>query len=82
MNALVGSSYNKLREVKVITPDADSIDYHFRLSEAASINDTVIMSFRYQMFVTRSDVCIIEGIKSGNIKIVGMFNCLGDEKGE
>ena len=76
-NALIGTDINNLQKGKVITPDLDSIDYHFGLDRKYTINDTVLMAFRYQIFVTRSNVCIVEGIHSGNPKLVATYNSLG-----
>jgi predicted amino acid racemase len=78
-NALVGLSADDYKKVKVIKPVDDSIDYHFGLNEECNINDTVIMAFRFQIFVTRSNVCLIQGISSNKPKIVGVYNSLGDE---
>lgn len=77
-NALVGNSFINYKKMKVLKMEDDSIDYHFELSEEASINDTVIMAFRFQIFVTRSHVCLIEGIHTGNPKIVGTYTSLGE----
>ena len=60
-------------------PALDSIDYHFELSEPAEIGASVIMAYRFQVFVTRSDVCLIKGIHENKPKIVGLYNSLGDE---
>lgn len=76
-NALVGNSLHNLKKAKVITPDFDSIDYHFGLDQKFNINDTVIMAFRFQIFVTRSNVYIVRGLKSLKPKIVGVYNSLG-----
>ena len=48
-----------------------------RLSDLHTINETVIMAFRFQIFVTRSTVCIVKGIQSGNPEILGFYNSLG-----
>ncbi|MFV0254631.1 MAG: alanine racemase [Erysipelotrichaceae bacterium] len=77
--ALVGKDYNNIKELSVISPDLDSIDYHFGLSSECCVSDTVIMAFRFQIFVTRSDVYLIENIKSNPI-IVGHYDSLGRKK--
>lgn len=79
-NALVGSGTDKMKKMKVILPNLDSIDYHFELDQLAEVNDTVIMSFRYQIFVTRSDVCLIEGLSKNQPHIVGLYSSLGGAK--
>ena len=76
-NALVGSSISKSDILKVKTPPSESIDYYFELNNTCDIGDTVVMSFRSQIFVTRSKVAIVEGISSGNPKIVGIYDIQG-----
>ena len=76
-NALVGSNVQNLKQTKVLVPDLDSIDYHFGLNDLFKINDTVLMAFRFQIFVTRSTVCIVKGVQSGKPEILGFFNSLG-----
>ena len=79
-NALVMSSAKDLQYAKVKSPCLDSIDYHFELDREFSVGSTVIMAFRFQIFVTRSDVCLIEGIHQGNPHIIGLYNSLGEAK--
>ena len=55
----------------------DSIDYYFELDGEEKISSPAIMAFRFQIFVTRSNVVLIEGVNTGNIKIVGRYNTLG-----
>ena len=43
-----------------------------------NVNDTVIMAFRFQIFVTRSSVCIIKGIQTDTPEIVGVYTSGGD----
>ncbi|MGN1399568.1 MAG: alanine racemase [Erysipelotrichaceae bacterium] len=78
-NALVGKSIDDFKKVTVIAPNDDSIDYHFGLSEKCQENDTVIMAFRYQIFVTRSNVVLLSGLSGNNPKKEGIYNSLGDE---
>lgn len=79
-NALIGTSLKNAKKVAINTPDLDSIDYHFEISQPQTISDTVIMAFRFQIFVTRSDVVLVEGIQSGNEKrIVAIYDSLGRE---
>ncbi|MGB4985230.1 MAG: alanine racemase [Erysipelotrichaceae bacterium] len=78
-NAIIG--YKKT-PAKIIAPNLDSIDYYFQIDSNYDVGLPVIMSFRYQMFVTRSDVCLVEGLKNSNPHIVGIYNGLGDKKGE
>ena len=79
-NALVGRNGKALRAMKVIPPSAESIDYHFGLSQECTVGETVIMAFRFQIFVTRSDVVLLEGVRQGQPKVVGVYDSLGCEK--
>lgn len=75
-NAFVGT-YDDYQRVKVTPPEADSIDYYFELNEPCTISDTVVMSFRFQMFVTRSQIAIVEGIQRSQPKLVGIYTAQG-----
>lgn len=44
------------------------------------MGDTVIMAFRHQMFVTRSDVVLVEGLKKREPEIIGIYDTLGRRK--
>lgn len=78
--ALCGIDRENSRMLEVIPPDLDGIDYHFGLSEEAIVGETVLMAFRFQIFVTRSDVVLVKGISEGRPEIVGIFDSLGNEK--
>lgn len=79
-NALVGSDAAKLRSVKVVPPSVEAIDYHFGLSQQCAVGETVIMAFRFQVFVTRSDMVLIEGVSSGNPVVSSVWDSLGNQK--
>ena len=79
-NALVGRSAEALRSMKVIPPSMEAIDYHFGLDQGCQVGETVIMAFRFQVFVTRSDMVLIEGIAESKPVIAGVWNSLGDQK--
>lgn len=76
-NALVGESLENAKKIKVMPPTLESIDYHFELSENCKVSDAVVMAFRTQIFVTRSNVAIVKGIKSGNPEVLGIYDPLG-----
>lgn len=59
-------------------PSLDSIDYYFQLGTTYKVSSPVIMAFRFQIFVTRSRVALVEGIQSNQPKIIGMFDSLGN----
>ncbi|MDF2880302.1 MAG: putative amino acid racemase [Clostridiaceae bacterium] len=77
-NALVGKSISQSNILKVKAPDSESIDYYFELSNPCNVGNTVIMSFRSQIFVTRSKVAIVKGISKGNPQIVGIYDSQGN----
>jgi len=79
-NALIGTTIEDAEESEVIAPELEGIDYHFGLNKKFAVGDTVIMAFRFQVFVTRADVVLVEGIQSGKPKIVGIYDSLGMEK--
>lgn len=74
---LLGSHKENLRKTKVIMPDSSSIDYYFELEDEGHIGESAIMSFRTQLFVTRSDVALVEGISKNKPKLVGIYDPLG-----
>ncbi len=71
-NAIVFKDYY-YDEDKVTPASDEAIDYYFKLNEMHPISSTVIMAFRFQMFVSRSNVVLIE-----NSNVVGVYNGLGD----
>lgn len=78
--ALVGTDAAALRQLRVLPPSVESIDYHFGLDAPCTVGETVVMAFRYQVFVTRSDVVLVDGIRSGRPRILGIFDSLGNQK--
>lgn len=79
-NALVGKGMGNCQEAEVKPPSDESIDYHFELPGEYQVGDGVIMAFRFQIFVTRSDVVLVKGIGSGSPKIVGIYDSQGRER--
>ena len=79
-NALVGTDAAALAPVKVIAPSMEAIDYHFGLDQLGQVGQTVIMAFRFQVFVTRSDMVLIEGVSEGEPVVSSVWNSLGDQK--
>jgi predicted amino acid racemase len=77
-NALVGTDENQCRKVKVFAPPPDAIDYYFTIDKEQNAGDTVVMAFRFQCFVTRSDIVLVENIGSQKeIKIAGIYDSIG-----
>ncbi len=79
--ALVGNEPTALKEARVISPEKTSIDYYVGLKmstkERAEIGDSVLWSSRAQLFVTRSSVAIVKGIRHGKPELAGIYNPLG-----
>lgn len=80
MKALVGVSFEKSEELGVIPPSDESIDYYIGLEKECAVGDTVVMAFRFQIFVTRSDVVLVEGLKEKKPYIAGIYNSMGAKK--
>lgn len=76
-SALVGASLDASARVAVTPPSDESIDYHFELSNSAQVGDPVLMCFRTQVFVTRSEVAVVSGISQGLPKLEGIFDAQG-----
>jgi len=72
-NALVA---NKIYSVNKLP--SDNIDYHLEINGDLKIGDPVLMAFRFQIFVTRSWVYLIEGVSNNKIKVVGCYSSNGD----
>ena len=72
-------SENGHQKVSIYNDDADSIDYHLRLSGLYPIGAPVIMAYRTQIFVTRSDVALITGVATANPKILAIYDALGNK---
>ena len=79
-NVLVGKSLEVSKELTVIPPTDESIDYHFGISDECAVGDTAIMAFRFQIFVTRSDVVLVKGIRKGCPEIIGIYDSQGRKK--
>lgn len=77
-NALIWHD-NQFSQSTILPIDDDSIDYCLRLAEQFPVGSPVIMSFRTQIFVTRSDVVLIDGIQSGNPRIMGRYDSQGNK---
>jgi predicted amino acid racemase len=79
VKACVGGDPRRAREQRVSCdiPAPEAIDYYGILQTSASdnvaIGDTVVFGFRAQIFVTRSYVVPVEGIRGGNPKVCGVY---------
>ena len=76
-HALVGETVDTARFADVTPPTDESIDYHFELFKPCRIGDPVLMCFRTQVFVTRSEVAVVSGLASGSPRLEGIFDAQG-----
>lgn len=65
------------RRLSICPHDANNIDYHFQLNGLCEVGTPVVMAFRTQLFVTRSDVALVEGISISQPKLLGLFDTHG-----
>jgi predicted amino acid racemase len=80
--AMVGTDFmtmtgNRL-EAEEIAPE--SIDYYGTLRSGGRkvrVGDTAIYAFRTQIFVTRSEVALVEGVQRGSPRISGIYDSQG-----
>lgn len=63
---------------QVLPVDDSSIDYYLRLDGQFPIGSPVIMSFRTQIFVTRSSVALVEGVQCGKPRLLGHYDSQGN----
>ena len=79
-NAMVGKDAATGVWREVIPPSDESIDYHFGIRGGCPVGDTVVMAFRFQIFVTRSDVALVRGLSSGQGELIGIYDSQGRKK--
>lgn len=65
----------ELAEVNM--PCSENIDYYFSLEYEGRVSSTVIMSFRTQIFDTRSQVILVEGLREESPRIIGRYDSQG-----
>ncbi|MCQ1056630.1 YhfX family PLP-dependent enzyme [Photobacterium sp. ZSDE20] len=65
--------------VGVHNDDEASIDYHLQLEHLFPVGTPVIMAFRTQIFVTRSDVALVTGISNNQPALLGLYDAQGNE---
>lgn len=76
-NIKYGYTANEIIEINEF--NSKNIDYYLSSKEKISIFSPIILCFRTQMFVTRSDVVIISGIRKNNPEIIGRYTSRGDK---
>lgn len=67
-------------ETQAFPNTPENIDYHLQIDGVHQIGEPVIMCFRTQIFVTRSDVALVEGLRSNTPRIVGVYDSQGRVK--
>ena len=79
-HVLTGTTFEGARMLSVIPPADEAIDYHPGITQECQVGDTAVMAFRFQMFVCRSDIVLMEGLRSGTPKIAAVYDCTGRKK--
>ena len=69
---------DEAKTTQVLTPNVEAIDYHFALNGLFKIGSPVIMSFRSQIFVTRSQVAIIKGLSTNAPQLASIWDAQGN----
>ena len=69
-----GSGYDVIATGTVA---ADAIDYYIPLLDQRPVGTPLVFCFRTQVFVTRSEVALVEGIQSGTPRVVGIYDSQG-----
>jgi len=78
-NALVFTSgRDSACEAHLGTLDDSSIDYYLPLEGDYPVGSAVLLCFRTQIFVTRSDVVLVCGIQQGEPHIAARYDSLGN----
>ncbi len=78
-NALVYPANTCHRVAARLLPvDESSIDYHLPLAGEFPVGSPVVMCYRTQIFVTRSDVALVSGIHSGKPVLDALYDSLGN----
>ncbi|MCL2831799.1 MAG: alanine racemase [Treponema sp.] len=77
-NALVKTAAG-YSECSVLAPDPQSIDYHLKLSGHFPAGAPVCMSFRTQIFVTRSRIALAEGLSQSRPALHSIWDSSGNK---
>ncbi|MDL2229565.1 alanine racemase [Treponema sp. OttesenSCG-928-L16] len=65
-------------EASVNPPPCEAIDYYFQIQGSYPVSSPVIMSFRTQIFVTRSAVALVDGISRSKPSLLGIWDSQGN----
>lgn len=78
-NALVYPAQgNGALAANLLPIDDSSIDYHIPLAGEFPVGSPVVMCFRTQIFVTRSDVALVSGVSRGAPVLEALYDSLGN----
>lgn len=78
-NALVyPANENSHVAARLLPVDDSSIDYHLPLAGEFPVGSPVVMCYRTQIFVTRSDVALVSGIHRGKPVLEALYDSLGN----
>lgn len=58
--------------------DESSIDYYLPIAGEFPVSSAVVLCFRTQIFVTRSDVVLVSGIQRGAPEVIARYDSLGN----
>jgi predicted amino acid racemase len=79
--ALVGPDPQRMTKTSVMPIDPSAIDYYISLNTpehtAIAVGDSVIMSGRAQIFVSRAYVAVVQGIQTGKPVFLGLYDAWG-----
>jgi predicted amino acid racemase len=78
LNNAVVSFEKEFTKAHQLSPE--SIDYHLQIDGTYEVGTPVLMCYRTQMFVTRSDIALVEGLRNNNPKLVGIYDTQGSAK--
>lgn len=81
-HVLVRTSNGKIDHCQAIPLDPTNIDYYVELDHQYPAGSVAIMAFRTQMFVTRSTVALVNGLRNGKPELVGLFDTQGRQLSE
>lgn len=77
-HALVGKTFAEMTRTEVIPNEPGTIDYYGTLqTDQVATGDTALFAFRTQIFVTNSNVAVVEGIGK-NPQLSGVFDSRGE----
>lgn len=80
--ALVGDGPDVVDEEFMLAHEGGYIDYNVPVelgrNQSAEVGDTVVYGFRNQVFVSRANVAVIDGIQNGEPELLGLFDRTGN----